>query len=287
MKVFTVTPIKIFKFKDGTLSRSIPRIESHILSLKSQKTSAEIKTIISDMSTDQDIINKLSAICKKHNAIYINTVSNLIFNKSLCLNIGIKMSQDADYIATMDADIIIRDDVIEKCIENKTKDNVILCQAFMYNKEHWDGDFSKESFDKMSNHGKFLSKDGNGGIQFFEKDWLFKVNGYDERYNLRGGMDNEMIVRFSLNKGSEHWLNKDDEILIAHLDHERFNFLGVTREYVSKYRTENNVALYNVLRAQRGNPNVSPSHIIVNSKSWGIEKNVIGPRLIDGKVKIC
>ena len=286
MKVFTVTPIKIFKFEDGSLSRSISRIESHILSLKSQITSAQITSIISDMSEDKEIINKLSKICKRNNVIYINTKSNLIFNKSLCLNIGIKMAKNADYIATIDADILLRNDVIEKCIRKKNKKNVILCQTFMYNSNVWSKNFDKKSFNEIKKDGSLLSKSGNGGIQFFSKDWLYKVNGYDERYNLRGGMDNEIIKRFLLDNGKQEWLELDEDILLLHLDHERYNFLGITKEYTSDYRIQNNVKLYNILRSQRRKNSSVNDHIIVNKKSWGVEKEVIGPRIINGNIII-
>jgi predicted glycosyltransferase involved in capsule biosynthesis len=286
MKVFTITPIKIFKFENGSLSRNISRIESHILSLKNQKTSADITSIISDMSEDKDIINKLSEICRKNNVTYVNTKSNLIFNKSLCLNIGIKMAEKADYIATIDADILLRNDVIQKCIDNKRKGNVILCQTFMYNSSVWHKDFDEKSFNSVKEDGSLLSKSGNGGIQFFSKDWLYKVNGYDERYNLRGGMDNEIIKRFLLDNGNQNWLNLGEEILLVHLDHKRYNFLGITKEYTSDYRIKNNVMLYNILRSQRRQNSNLNDHIIVNKKSWGVEKNVVGPRMINGNVII-
>jgi predicted glycosyltransferase involved in capsule biosynthesis len=196
------------------------------------------------------------------------------------------MAEKADYIATIDADILLRNDVIQKCIDNKRKDNVILCQTFMYNSSVWHKDFDEKSFNSVKEDGSLLSKSGNGGIQFFSKDWLYKVNGYDERYNLRGGMDNEIIKRFLLDNGSQNWLNLGEEILLVHLDHKRYNFLGITKEYASDYRIKNNVMLYNILRSQRRQNSNLNDHIIANKKSWGVEKNVVGPRMINGNVVI-
>lgn len=281
--ITTVTTIKIFRLDNGKLSRSYDRIEQHLKSIRLQKGDLEILPIISDMSEDEEVVRSIKKICKKYDAYYINTKSNLIFNKSFGLNIGILNSKNTKYLATIDADIILREDTLLKCVESKNNKNVVLCRTFMLNDYEYNGEFDKESFSNLKGLGSFLNKGGNGGIQFFERSWLFKVRGYDERYNLRGGMDNEIIKRCLLDGLSEKWINDDDQIYLAHINHDRFNFKNISQSYVKNYR-EHNVKIYNKLRSIRVSKYKPLDAIIVNKKSWGKEEEVVGPRFINGKV---
>jgi hypothetical protein len=277
MKITTITPTKIFRTKDGGYSRSVDRIEAQLKSLRSQKTNAEICPIISDLSSDSEIIEQFKNICKKYDAKYINTKTNLVWNKPLALNIGIRSSDlDSDLMISLDADIILRDSVIQRCLKNKNANNVIVCQTYMYSENMYNfKDFSKKNFEKCRDKGKFLNLSGNGGLQCFDREWLFKVRGYDERYNLWGGIDNEIIKRAKFDKREVVWLNGiDKEILLIHLHHSKktSSIPGLSSAFVYEYKSKYNVPRYKSKWVSA----------IVNPKSWGNAKRVIGPRRVGG-----
>jgi len=269
MIITTVTPVKIFETEKG-LSRDLERIDLQLASLRSQIGMFTINPIISDMSDSKLVNDKINKICKKYNAKHIVTHSNLIWNKALCLNIGIVNSdKNSSYIASLDADIVFCNNVFKKCINTMKKDKktkVCLSQTFMLNDTSILPDFSYKKFQLYRESGQFLNLSGNGGIQFFDKKWLFKARGYDERFNLWGGIDNEIIKRVHFDKCNSRWIAKDEkDILLIHLSHPRFNIPGVSKGFVSFYKKNNNVPIYR-----------KDKTVIRNKNSWGNPKKIIG-----------
>jgi hypothetical protein len=271
MIITTVTPIKIFETDDG-LSRDLYRVDLQLNSLMSQKTDAKIVPIISDMSDSKWINDQIEDICNKYNAVHIVTHSDLIWNKALCLNIGIvNSSQKSKYIATLDMDMVYSDLVFQKCVdllENDSSDSgVVLSRTFSLNEEKIDRDFSHSHFQSLRDNGTFLNLSGNGGIQFFRREWLFKARGYDERFSLWGGIDNEIVKRVLYDGGKEYWISKDEsEIYLIHLSHKKFLIPGVSRKFISNYKKQNNVPIYKNDRS-----------VIRNKKSWGNHIEAEGP----------
>jgi predicted glycosyltransferase involved in capsule biosynthesis len=273
MKIATVTPIKIFVDEQGQWSRSPERIEIQLRSLKAQKGDFNIHSIITDMSTDPEVITALKSIASKHGATYLNTASTLIWNKALCLNVGIcAVSTDCDYIATLDADLIYREDTFQGMLAlakaGGQGNSVVVCRTFMYNKSTYSDSFSQAEFQKIARDGKWLNLAGNGGIQFFEREWLQSVRGYDERYNLWGGPDNEIINRAKRAGKNIRWLSKGkDQIYLIHLDHPRWVIPGMTFDEIQRYRKTVNHGIYHQTPA-----------VVANLDGWGSEELVSGPR---------
>lgn len=263
MIITTVTPVKIFKTESG-LSRDTDRLDLQLASLRDQRGKFDLEPIISDMSDSKEVNDKIAKICKKYRAKHIVTHANLIWSKPLCLNIGIKNSNPlSEYIATLDADIVFSNNVFAKCvrsIKNHPKNVACLSRTFMLNESKIEKDFSYKKFQEYITKGSFLNLSGNGGIQFFDKNWIFKVRGYDERFNLWGGIDNEIIKRVSMDGRKYEWIsdNEKDDILLIHLSHPRFQIPGISKGFISKYKKENNVPIYK-----------NDNSIIRNKKAWG------------------
>jgi hypothetical protein len=139
---------------------------------------------------------------------------------------------------------------------------------------------SVDSFQSLKGSGTFLSLDANGGLQFFSREWLFKVHGYDERFNLWGGIDNEIVDRACYDSKCVGWLSRDlENIYLVHLQHPKWELPGLTSEQIGAYKRRNNRTLYLKNRKAK--------QVIVNLESWGQECNVIGPRYTkDGIVGI-
>ena len=267
----TITPIKIFRLPDGTLSRSPDCLEYQLRSLKAQTGDIVIRSLISDMTEDKEIQKKIKKIATRYGATYIHSKCDLLWNKALCLNIGIRAAaEDCDFIATLDADLIYRDSVFASCVRasraGKSK-SVVICRTFMYNRDTWEAGFTAGEFNRVRSKGKFLTKAGNGGIQFFPREWLHKVRGYDERYNLWGGPDNEIVNRARMDGLRVHWISmREDEIHLIHLKHPQWIINGTTHVEIGNYRKKVNHKLYR-----------QKAKIIANDSGWGDPKMAIGP----------
>ena len=273
IKILIITPYKLYK-NQNEYSRDIRILNLHQKSIKKQKCDLNIHSILSDMSIDQSIQKEILNICKNNNAEYRNIPSTLIWNKALCLNAIIKNEwKSYDYICTVDADIIFRSDVFLKASDFLNTNNVILNQTFLIDKEksnyllNYLEEIDFSDFSSVLLNGKFLKICGNGGLQIFNSKWLYDVHGCDERYNLWGGPDNEIIKRAQKAQKKVIWLNKiNQEILQCHLFHSTFS---KNEKFAIDYKQTNNIPLYH-----------KTQNIIVNQNSWGIEKNIIGPRSI-------
>ena len=281
MIISTITPVKIFRTPDGQLSRPLSRIERQLQSLKAQKTQHEIRPIISDMSADPEIREQIAQIAHKYGASYLFTPSTLVWNKSLCLNIGIQAaSPDTKYLATLDMDLLYREDVFPTCIElaerHTGKSPLVLCRTFLYQNNDYRGDYTPAAFNRLRSRGKFLILSGNGGIQFFDYQWILKHRGYDERYNLWGGPDNEIVKRAEVDGCPVLWISRNTgQIYLLHLWHPQWFIPGLPAAFISNYRKTVNHKFVK-----------EPVQITANPHSWGEEKTLIGPRFIDGQLRI-
>ena len=274
INVTTITPIKIFVDEKGNLSRSLDRLEIQFESLKKQLY-VNLDIIVSDMSTDPIAIKQLKAICSKHGVRYINTKTNLIFNKGLLLNVGIKnASNKSNFICFLDLDLFYRRDVIKRCYDRfaETKKRVIIGNTFYLDrkpelKEINFANFKK--FNSCSKHKSCAPGYAEGGLQFYEKSFLYRLNGCDERFNIWGGPDNEILIRARRLGYETKAFYGSSKIFMLHIPHPIHHIPNLNKEISERTRTINRV-FYKHLRKGR---------LADVSDSWGDEKNIFGPRL--------
>lgn len=120
-----------------------------------------------------------------------------MWNKSHALNLGIKQSK-ADYICTIDCDMILTKDILNKIVCQLGENTAI----FNTNVRRIDLEDIKDNYKEMLEKSRSWFAEGsrgniysaaNGGIQIFPKKWIEKIGGYDEGIGLYwGAMDNRV-----------------------------------------------------------------------------------------------
>jgi len=177
-------------------NKSKIRLQRTINSMKNCKLITEI--IIVDYGSDKQI--NLSGPKIK----IIKHDKNIFFNKSHAINLGIKEAK-GDYIATVDADILLSPAFLKEIEQYLNKKSFIYTRKVRRIKCEW---FNKKlSWSQIVRHSEHwkqwrgvkwtdeLSHRGTGGIQIYPKKWAHKVRGADEALVGMGGMDGEMLYR--------------------------------------------------------------------------------------------
>jgi hypothetical protein len=237
----------------------------------------------------------------KKNLKIIRYDGSKIWNKSHALNLGIKKS-DAEYICTIDCDMILSTKLIDMIDKNLNPGSVI----FNTNVRRIEPENVSNNFDEMLEKSSLWFEDGsrgniysaaNGGIQVFPRRWINKIGGYDEGIGLYwGAMDNRIYEQakglgmsvIDLNIPmfhQEHDKKKEDN-----LPAEEVKFAQYVRSFKIQYLNElikNNDFISN--RLWGGDvPNQDWMIDLVNEWRNELlrENKVDGENKIDGKYKV-
>lgn len=183
------------------------------------------------------------------------------WNKSWVLNKGIKLSK-ADYIMTIDVDIILSEEHLDLINKYLDKNTVI----FNKNVKRLNPEFISKNYKKMvansypwyDNPRSSVYHEANGGIQVFPTEWIKSVNGYDENAGLLwGGMDNRVFEQAIMDGMVVVDINKT----MVHVDHpDKEDSLDVKDRYYGKICRELKLPYLNDLIAKKQ---------IKNSENWG------------------
>jgi len=161
-----------------------------------------------------------------------------IFNKSRALNIAIKAT-NTPFVLSSDIDSIFSPDFIKEAIFNlrSNKKAIVLCRKI---------DLAEDG-SEIRLHGIAY-----GPCIGIFTEWLKSVHGFDEKYTLWGGEDDDMYIRANHAGFNPIWLSK--KVWIRHQWHSENASDKSTMLKNRKYLRLNN------------HPNIS---IIRNSNSWG------------------
>lgn len=141
------------------------------------------------------------------------------WNKSWVLNKGIKLCK-SQYIMTIDVDIILSEEILNKIVDFLGERNVIFNKNILRLKQfNICEDYQtmlKSSYPWFPEAKKRVYHDANGGIQVMPLGWIESVNGYDENAGLLwGGMDNRVFEQAVLDGMSVIDIN----IPMIHVEH--------------------------------------------------------------------
>ncbi|MBW2977309.1 glycosyltransferase [Candidatus Woesearchaeota archaeon] len=188
----------------GVKNRFDYRIINALKSIRNQNYNQDlIKIILVDYDSKKELISKYKGLCEKYNAIYIRVNNKSLWNRSHCLNIGIKRAK-TKYILTSDVDMIFERNYIKESIKELKKDlhQIILSNHFDSQKNNINQktdiirDYNKiKSKCKLRPTGlECISLSINLTLTYF----YHKIRGYDEWYKLWGAEDTDLIKRFKL-----------------------------------------------------------------------------------------
>jgi glycosyltransferase involved in cell wall biosynthesis len=156
-----------------------------------------IKLVLVDYGSKKESIPSYEKLCKEYDAEYIRIDNRSIWCKSHALNIAIKQAK-TKYILSTDADIIFENNYIKVAIEELQRNpyQVILSKCLDLPKT----EFKEPVFNELKRIATFRFKGSylSGGINIALTHFYHKIHGYDEKYILWGGEDDDLIKRFKL-----------------------------------------------------------------------------------------
>lgn len=250
--VQTITPIRIYRNADGSLSRDLKRLESHIYSISQQKGNFDIDIIIGDSSYDEDIKDQIKKVCKKFGAKYVHNGSLDLFNRGITINKTFNIfNKKTDFVALFDLDHVIVDRLFLKFLENVKNDRLLTCGVHFLTKSVVKKGEISPSLIKYVKKEELRRFKTAKGLQFWIYDDFVKYGGVDANYNLYCGTDDEILYRIKETVN----VNKITEGMAFHIDHEKFElpkhgdlvarFCKINRYYLAKHtpnlRYQNNL----------------------------------------------
>jgi len=197
---------------------------------------------------------------KVNNAKIIRYDKNNVWNKSHGLNYGIKKS-NGDYIMTIDCDIIVTKEVMERVLKSLGEKTFIINTNVKRINAKDIGKWNKSwGWYEDNNNLKRINSKANGGIQVFSRKWIYSVGGYDENLILWGAVDNDLYQRalfdncrlIDINLPMYHQEHPKKEDNLPEEMRERARFIRIEKSH------------YNTEKILNG--------IIYSNKPWGEEK---------------
>ncbi len=181
----------------GVKNRFDYRVVNALRSIKNQRYSKNlIKTILVDYGSDNELISKLKKLCEEFDTEYVRVNNVPVWNRSHCLNIGIKKTS-TKYVLVSDTDIIFKDNYISEAI-NELKKNpyqVVVSEMIDLTKEASKENINFETLNKARFKPRYFGTPHNS-MPLTLTYFYYEINGFDEMYSVWGSEDNDLIKRF-------------------------------------------------------------------------------------------
>ena len=273
----TITPIRIYKNKDGTLSRDLDRLRSHIYSIKNQSGDFEIDVVIGDSSYNDDVKEKIKKVCEDMGAIYLHNGALDLFNRGIAINKTFNVfGKKTDFVALFDLDHVIVDRLFLVFLSKTKKDRLLTCGVHFLNKRKVSFDETSSSLIKYTKKSELSRFRTAKGLQFWQYDDFLNYGGVDANFNLYCGTDDEILYRIpeTIN------VNNPSQGMAFHIDHDKFElpkhselvqkFCKINRYYLSRYTKE--FVFQNNLTSEINYLCYNPNN---HSVYWGTEDKVL------------
>lgn len=211
--------------------------------------------ILSDYSNPQN--PEIKQLCKDYNIKYVfhnlkQPATTLALNYfTWAINAGIRQAT-GNRILTTGTDYLFKEDVFSLILEAYENHPKTLILAPAYDLKFVPTKISKESFNSYWRRAERKSR--GQAITCTDKEWLFKIRGYDQR--LWRGEDEDLIRRAMLDQKKTIRLNPE-ECLIFHQPHRH------SRKQYADWRNEKDKVFFKIYKEQT---------VIRNDENWGLMK---------------
>lgn len=190
----------------GVRNRFDYRLVNSLQSIRNQDYPQElIRIVLVDYDSEQTYIKCYAEVSSRFNVDYIHVDNKAIWNRAEALNIGIK-NVKTKFVLTSDIDIIFQRNYIRTgvCELSQNFFQIILANVLdtkegditdVINIDARFCEIKKVAVCRASQDSKELWGTGiNMGITFFYQ----QIGGYDQRYLLWGGEDDDLMKRFNM-----------------------------------------------------------------------------------------
>jgi hypothetical protein len=172
---------------------------------------------------------------------------NNSFNKSEKINKALiynKEKYNPEIICVLDSDIFFEEDQYDKFIKIiwDLKDKEVLVPTLLDIINHTEVDFKNKSINNPRTIKRGLG--GLGGLYMLKFNELFNIGGFDERFTIWGGEDDNISVRLSKNGCNVKTIDIDlyhlphqSMMSLAHRDSKYYDQIGLihNQEIITEY----------------------------------------------------
>jgi hypothetical protein len=233
----------------GIKNRYDYRIVNALQSLRNQTYSSNlIEIILVDYGSKKNYLPEFNKLCKEYNVNGVWTGTNAEWNRSNCLNIGIRKAK-GKYILSSDVDLVFEKNYIATCVKELNKEPKIAVYCKML-------DLPKGAIKNIINQNKYSSYKKKGvhrnvnsdfpygvSILFTRKEYLTKIRGYDEYYRLWGKEDIDLIRRLEgIGVRIEDISLKTSHV---HQWHEKYEGVSKKKDFATQVKLNQTYCLYN------------------------------------------
>lgn len=187
----------------------IERLERCVQSIRQCGGSEELPIIISDFGSSLDFKNALLEIANRYKLKLISTKTRAPWSRSRALNAAIRACE-TPWILMTDVDMIFSQELIPMWREywHELGDKVMyLCQCVKLPPlKELPLPWNAERFQEISIRGRLFDTIGQGGCQIISVDWLNRVRGFNETYQVWGLEDNDLTFRAAIEKIYPLWM---------------------------------------------------------------------------------
>jgi hypothetical protein len=242
----------------GIKNRYDYRIVNALKSIKNQDYCQDlIEIILVDYGSKDIYFEEFSRLCNSFGVKGIWTKTRKVWNRSRCLNIGIKNSA-SDYILVADVDTIFEKNYISSCFDEilKNEKQAIYCRMLDTAEGDINSEINLDKYDLLKEKSIYRFDDNIYGVSiiFIKKSFIFDINGYDEFYQIWGKEDIDFAKR--LEKIGINLIELSRKTSYLHQWHQKFEGVGQSRKF-KKNLYKNNLYFWKNLS------------IIRNIDGWG------------------
>jgi len=270
----------------GIKNRYDYRIVNALKSIRNQDYNQDlIEIVLVDYGSDEKHREYFDSLCQQFKVKGIWIGIDRIWNKSNCLNIGIKNSS-SEYLLNTDVDIILNRDYISSCVRviKENERQAIYCKMLDSHEGGITGEIDVSNLHTLKSKCFYRNRGGGfkygSSIIFLKKIFFEEINGYDEFYKMWGNEDGDFIFRLS--KIGLDLSDISDITYHIHQWHPKFEGVGnidwfyTVKETNSLYYKKNNSIIRNLDGYGESNKDINQPRIVkmnpqkLEGSIWGI-----------------
>lgn len=223
-------------FTSNLLDRGTCRVRNFLYSISHQDgIQAPPQVIIVDVSNDGSF-KSIRKFAKEYKAMCIHAPlpADGPWNKCVALNAGLN-EVNTRYTMFTDIDYIFAPNFFSIANKRMSSKRFLLCRTHDSGKHQDFTDYDHSKFDDIIARCKAHKRCGMGACQLALTRWFRRHGGYDERMQMWGVMDNDIVLRAKRSKLDVVWIDKKTSII--HQWH-------VSNKKSAKKHKEKNVKIY-------------------------------------------
>lgn len=239
-------------------NRSDYRLENALESLRLQTYDQSLlEALVVDYNSDDLHAETIMKLCRHYSARHMRLESEGIWNKSRCLNVGIRATRSR-YIMISDVDVVFSPNYVEEAVRVLRKNPLGVVVAIMWDlpegavRKPMSGSELKATFRTLGAVATPRQGDGTSlAIHATRAKYYWKIRGFDEFYEGWGREDLDMARRLGY-LGLE-FENIDERSKYFHQWHPRFEGLEhLDVDAIRKRNTDYYVAHHSIRRNPTG-----------------------------------